>query len=72
MTKGRRDLAALAPGPHAQTSSDMASGALPAGRLALTPGSALPAGRFEHLLVLLLAHAFAALLDEGSHAGWPT
>ena len=28
----------------------------------------LPARRLQHLLVLLLAHALAALLDEGSHA----
>ena len=33
---------------------------------------ALPARRFQHLLVLLLAHALAALLDQGSHGGWRT
>ena len=35
-------------------------------------GSALPARGLQHLLVLLLAHALAALLDQGSHGGWPT
>ena len=33
------------------------------------PGAALPAGGLQHLLVLLLAHALAALLDQRSHGG---
>ncbi len=33
----------------------------------LTRRPTLPAGRLEHLLVLLLAHALAALLYEGTH-----
>ena len=36
-----------------------------AGLLARRPP--LPAGGFQHLLVLLLAHALAPLLDQGSH-----
>ena len=44
---------------------------LPAGALrlpALLP--TLPARLLQKLLVLLLAHALAALLDQGSHGGW--
>ena len=41
------------------------------GRLAreagLAPGATLPAGGLQHLLVLLLAHPLAALLDQRSH-----
>jgi hypothetical protein len=33
----------------------------------LLTGATLPAGRLQHLLVLLLTHALAALLDQGSH-----
>src|SRR5215207_3740394 len=33
----------------------------------LAGGAALPAGALEHLLVLLLAHALAALLDQRTH-----
>ena len=35
----------------------------------LLAGAALPAGALQHLLVLLLAHALAALLDQRSHEG---
>src|SRR5215204_1404876 len=34
----------------------------------LAGGAALPAGALEHLLVLLLAHALAALLDQRTQA----
>ncbi len=33
----------------------------------LLAGAALPAGSLEHLLVLLLAHALTALLDQRTH-----
>ena len=33
----------------------------------LLAGASLPAGRLQHLLMLLLAHALAALLDQRSH-----
>ena len=36
-------------------------------RAGATTGASLPAGRLQHLLVLLLAHALAALLDQRSH-----
>ena len=36
----------------------------------LLAGATLPAGALQHLLVLLLAHALAALLDQRSHGGW--
>src|SRR4029453_13841586 len=36
-------------------------------RLLLAGGPALPAGALQHLLVLLLAHALAALLDQRTH-----
>jgi hypothetical protein len=39
------------------------------GLLALLAGPALPARRLEHLLVLLLSHALAALLDQRTHVG---
>ena len=35
----------------------------------LLAGAALPAGALQHLLVLLLAHALAALLDQRTHEG---
>src|SRR5690606_5184527 len=38
-------------------------------RALLAGGAALVAGALEHLAVLLLAHALAALLDERSHGG---
>ena len=39
-----------------------------AGEGRVLAGPPLPAGGLQHLLVLLLAHALAALLDQGSHA----
>src|SRR5690606_15242126 len=51
-----------------QGALDLRFGRCRARRL-LAGGAALPAGALEHLLVLLLAHALAALLDECAHEG---
>src|SRR5262245_9282003 len=63
-TEGGRRLdwgrATSAPGGGARRTPDVRLA--PAGLLA--GGPALPAGALQHLLVLLLAHALAALLDE--------